>query len=156
MRPKVRRNYIESYEYSLKSEFVDTVIRQIESIKGKIKAVRIHDSGDFYSQEYVDKWVTIVKRFPNLKFFALTKRATDFDFSELKSLPNFYLIDSLKFGRLNYGHLDDILRLAKKYDAYVCPATLPGNNHKITCGNGCNYCMTKWGEKKGILFVQHS
>lgn len=34
---------------------------------------RIHESGDFYSQEYFDKWVDIAKAFPVVTFLAYTK-----------------------------------------------------------------------------------
>ena len=35
--------------------------------------VRIHDSGDFYSQEYYDKWCEIARAFPQRIFYAYTK-----------------------------------------------------------------------------------
>mgnify|MGYP003651091496 FL=1 len=35
--------------------------------------VRIHDSGDFYSPEYLNKWVTIAKQNKNVIFYAYTK-----------------------------------------------------------------------------------
>lgn len=34
---------------------------------------RIHESGDFYNQEYFDKWVDISRAFPNVTFLAYTK-----------------------------------------------------------------------------------
>jgi len=37
------------------------------------KIVRIHDSGDFYSQEYYDAWNRIARHFPNKIFYAYTK-----------------------------------------------------------------------------------
>jgi hypothetical protein len=152
--PNVRRNYLDSYKASLKNNFVDVISRQIELIKDKILAIRVHDSGDFYSQEYVNKWVEIARRFPTVKFFSYTKRMEDFDFSEMLKLPNFALIDSLKFGILNYGPKEQMLEMAKKTGAYVCPATLTHN--QITCGNGCDICIDKnKGEKKGVLFIKH-
>jgi len=35
--------------------------------------VRLHDSGDFYSQEYLDKWAAIAHNHPDLIFYAYTK-----------------------------------------------------------------------------------
>ena len=154
LRPNVRKNYIKSYKASLKDDFVDVISQEIHKIKDKIIAIRVHDSGDFYSQEYVNKWIEIARRFPTIKFFAYTKRMQDLDFSKMLQLPNFALIDSLKFGILNYGAKEEIFKLAKKYDAYICPATLTHN--KITCGNGCNICIDKnKGEKRGVLFIKH-
>jgi hypothetical protein len=154
LRPTIRKNYFASYLASLRNDFVDIIARQIEPLVDKILAIRVHDSGDFYSQEYVNKWVEIAKKFPTVKFFAYTKRMKDFDFSEMLKLPNFALIDSLKFGILNYGPKNEMIELANQTGAYLCPATLTHN--KITCGNGCNICIDKdKGEKKGVLFVKH-
>lgn len=60
-------------------------------------AVRVHDSGDFYSDEYLDAWVEIAKEIPDVLFYAYTKevprvkaRARTEDFP-----PNFRIILSL-------------------------------------------------------------
>ena len=50
----------------------------IEAINDSIKAkkvdvLRIHDSGDFYSNEYINKWLTIAKQNKNVVFYAYTK-----------------------------------------------------------------------------------
>jgi len=39
----------------------------------KADTVRIHDSGDFYSQAYLDSWCDIAKARPNVLFYAYTK-----------------------------------------------------------------------------------
>lgn len=38
--------------------------------------IRLHDSGDFYSQEYLDKWATIAQNHSDLIFYAYTKNLT--------------------------------------------------------------------------------
>lgn len=38
-----------------------------------VNTVRIHDSGDFYSQDYFEKWCEIAKTMPHLTFYAYTK-----------------------------------------------------------------------------------
>jgi len=154
IRKKVRNNYLYSYQLSKTNKFVGIAIQEINKIKDKIKAIRIHDSGDFYSQGYINKWHKIISTFPNIKFFTLTKRAKDFDFSKLLKLNNFVLIDSLKFDRLNYGNKEEMIELSKKTGAYICPATL--TKDKITCGNGCDICLSKEkGQSKGVLFIKH-
>jgi hypothetical protein len=45
----------------------------IEINKKKADAVRIHDSGDFYNNEYIEKWVNIAMLNPNVNFYAYTK-----------------------------------------------------------------------------------
>ncbi|NLB81564.1 MAG: hypothetical protein GX800_08160 [Clostridiaceae bacterium] len=39
----------------------------------KAKFVRIHASGDFFSQEYFDKWLKLCERTPNVHYWAFTK-----------------------------------------------------------------------------------
>jgi len=154
MRPKVRKNYIASYKASRRKDFVDIISKQIAKLQNRIFAIRVHDSGDFYSQEYINKWVEIAKRFPTIKFFTYTKRMQDFNFAEMLKLPNFALIDSLKFGILNYGPRERMIELVKRTGAYLCPAIL--THGKITCGNGCDICIDKnKGERKGVFFIKH-
>lgn len=40
---------------------------------GKKDEVRIHESGDFYNQNYLDAWVKVANAFPNVVFYAYTK-----------------------------------------------------------------------------------
>ena len=44
-----------------------------EIAKKKPTHVRIHDSGDFYSVKYLNKWVTIAKQNKSVIFYAYTK-----------------------------------------------------------------------------------
>lgn len=53
--------------------------------------VRVHDSGDFYSQEYLDTWGRIARAFPNKVFYAYTK-SLHLDFSNVP--PNFKVTQS--------------------------------------------------------------
>jgi hypothetical protein len=41
-----------------------------------VAAVRIHDSGDFFSSGYLDDWVGIASRTPDVLFYAYTKAVT--------------------------------------------------------------------------------
>ena len=63
-----------NYQSSLKSSFMDDMILIIDkAIKYGITAVRVHESGDFYSFKYAMAWGSIADHFPRLKFFAYTK-----------------------------------------------------------------------------------
>lgn len=83
-----------AYEYRLtvsqQDDFVDVMIKEIK--KKKAQAIRIHDSGDFYSREYVSKWLKIIDAMPNVQFYAYTKSIPYFDGVSLPS--NFVLIFS--------------------------------------------------------------
>jgi hypothetical protein len=71
LKANVRKRHLKNFELSKSPFFVDLMKREIEKKKPKI--VRIHASGDFYSLEYLHRWIEIVKSFPNIKFYAYTK-----------------------------------------------------------------------------------
>lgn len=72
-----------NYVLSLRADFVPKMITLISS-KKLLEYFRIHESGDFYSQEYLDKWIQIAKLLPNIKFLAFTKSFM-LDFSDVPS-----------------------------------------------------------------------
>lgn len=51
--------------------FIGALSQEIYERKANI--IRIHTSGDFYSQEYFNKWVKIAVINPHIKFYAYTK-----------------------------------------------------------------------------------
>lgn len=57
---------------TLSPGFVEMVVEDL-SRKRAANTIRIHDSGDFYSQGYFDKWCAIARALPHLTFFAYTK-----------------------------------------------------------------------------------
>jgi hypothetical protein len=59
-------------DISLLPDFVNMVAADLERFR-KVNTVRIHDSGDFYNQEYYDKWCDIASMFPEITFYAYTK-----------------------------------------------------------------------------------
>jgi hypothetical protein len=72
-----------------------------------IQALRIHDSGDFYAPQYIDKWTEIAKAHPDLKFYAYTKShhpKLRERLNEFEKLPNVNIVQS--FGS-KYDHLID-------------------------------------------------
>jgi hypothetical protein len=111
--------------------------------KSKKSVVRIHSSGDFFSQEYINMWDSIIQDNPTIKFYAYTKRINDFDFSNINSNDNFNLINSIVLldGKecINYGDSEYIKTLSEN-GYFVCPATK--DNWKGMCGNECKYCIT--------------
>lgn len=45
----------------------------LSSLPKKAKYIRIHVSGDFFSQEYFDAWISVARCRPNITFYAYTK-----------------------------------------------------------------------------------
>lgn len=64
-------------EFNLKAiranikQFTQDAIRDLARIKQT--SIRIHDSGDFFSQEYLDAWKAIANHFQDKEFYAYTK-----------------------------------------------------------------------------------
>lgn len=146
--PKTVLPYRERMLESSKTDsFVSLVVQELSSSKRPSKTVRVHESGEFYSQEYVDKWKSIASQLPDFIFYAFTKRLKHFDFSGLKSLPNFVVIDSLHGGKLNYNTLEKL-----DPSRPICPVTL---GQDLLCGITCRICMDKSTETTSIQFVKH-
>lgn len=53
------------------SKFAKLAIEDLKKIPHKI--IRVHDSGDFFNQSYLDAWYKIAQEFPEKKFYAYTK-----------------------------------------------------------------------------------
>jgi len=77
--PQVLPCRMANLESSKSAEFVDNMKNAIahyiskRTWKDKTVYFRIHESGDFYSQAYYDKWVDIATAFPGVLFLAYTK-----------------------------------------------------------------------------------
>ena len=73
--PNARAFRNTNWEVSKQSNFVELLDAEIKAIrtKGKQLAVRIHASGDFYSPEYLKKWIEVSKKNINVVFYAYTK-----------------------------------------------------------------------------------
>jgi hypothetical protein len=58
---------------NLWSTFRETFVDEMAAEIGTATHVRIHDSGDFYSQQYLDSWIAIARKRPDVVFYAYTK-----------------------------------------------------------------------------------
>jgi len=65
--PSRERNYRESET----NNFITQVKEWLD--KHKPNYFRIHESGDFYNQEYLEKWFKIIKDYPDIKFLVYTQ-----------------------------------------------------------------------------------
>lgn len=69
--------------------YMNEYIKEKEKRSKKEILFRIHESGDFYSKNYVEKWIKIAKLNPNVTFLAYTKSIEYF--KDLKLPDNFVL-----------------------------------------------------------------
>jgi hypothetical protein len=84
--------------------FKELVSKSFEKLPRYIKTIRLHSSGDFYNQEYLDTWVEIMEAHPQFRFYAYTK-SLDLDWTEALKLKNFFRVQSI--GGL-FDHLIDM------------------------------------------------
>jgi len=99
--PKVRGKHLSNLELTFTDAFQDEMVRELDHkrmrprnvpreipglpsvehlsywtrwwIEAGGQAVRIHDSGDFYSEAYFRTWINIAWEFPDILFYAYTK-----------------------------------------------------------------------------------
>lgn len=126
----------------------ELIILQLSNSKENV--IRLHSSGDFFSQEYIEFWCEIIKLFPLKKFYAYTKVKGILNFHYIECLNNFNLIESYVHGNLNYGNIEYCHSLNNQYNTFICPATKE-SDIKFRCGLNCTYCVTK----KNVCFVEH-
>ena len=78
------------------ADFVPRMVVEVgKAVKRGAKAIRIHDSGDFYSAEYVLAWFLIASACPDVKFYAYTKMVPLVKKLSAKVPTNMRLIQSL-------------------------------------------------------------
>lgn len=129
---------------------------------------RIHDRGDFFSNEYVDAWYEIVKTFPNIKFWVPTREyifpARKVRLERLASLPNI----TVKPSALTFGGIVDpeaiagldassgvckTVEEAESLGFAVCPASRKENPSSCQ-ENGCFKCFDKTN-KVPVAYLKH-
>lgn len=59
------------YEATKQDNFVEMMVEEL--VKKKADYLRIHDSGDYYSNEYIYKWFAIANALPHVRFYSYTK-----------------------------------------------------------------------------------
>lgn len=87
------------------SDMVDLINK---SIKKNVKIVRVHSSGDFFSETYFNAWVKVASLNPNIVFFGYTKIVEYV--KEIKP-NNFKLVYSM--GGLMDNKIDDTIPTAR-------------------------------------------
>lgn len=63
-----------AYIATMQWDFVPRMIQEVTSaVRRGAKAIRVHDSGDFYSLDYMLAWMEIARQCPEVRFYAYTK-----------------------------------------------------------------------------------
>jgi hypothetical protein len=81
------------------NEMADLICNSLPKAK-KVRAIRAHVAGDFFSQTYFDAWLEVARRCPNLLFYAYTK-SIPFWVNRLKQIPINFKLNASFGGKAN-------------------------------------------------------
>jgi len=128
-------------EASKQADFVERMVCAI--LKTEATVFRLHVVGDFYSAKYVEKWLEIAARLPDVKFFGSTRswrvlRLRD-AVTRLRDLPNVYLRASIDF-----THLD---RPTCSWGVWSIEGEGDPCLHDYGLGGNCITCKKCWQSK---------
>jgi len=82
------------YQLSKTNDFIQAMSDEIN--KKRPDYVRVHDSGDYYSKQYLHKWLAIALNFPKVKFYSYTNCVKMFKDIELPDNYDIIFSDSGK------------------------------------------------------------
>lgn len=144
--------WVKNGEETFKPTFVSKVDAELK--KAKPTMVRWHVSGDFYSQEYVDKVFEIARLNPTVSFYTYTK-AIQFDYSKRPNNFNIILSDDNMIWQAHHNMLDGVATIIFKGKGAVpsgFTVCLNQASHGKTLCSNCNICT-----KKGcrVAFIKH-
>lgn len=71
MMPNVEGSNERRHQISLSKDFVPLMIADLSKVSPP--AFRLHVVGDFYSVPYIERWLKIIHRFPDIHFFGSTR-----------------------------------------------------------------------------------
>ena len=134
-------------EASLKDSFVQLMNLDIKDKKAEY--IRIHDSGDYYSKEYLLKWFQIAVDNPLVRFYSYTNNITMI--KNLKSIPinfDFIFSDSGKQSKFINQNVDRHTKIFENYQELL-------DNDYINASQIDLYA-TKWFNKNNkVGLIKH-
>ena len=154
-----------NYQASLGPDFIGDMMMELAEFKGS--KVRIHESGDFYDQAYLNKWIAIVSNFPDIIFLAYTKMYDRLDFRGIPgNLVVYASYDPTTLDKM--GTQPSELHECVIEDAPIvhAPGTVftqgrtdfwyrcdpVSKGHHNYCGVSCNVC---WERTNNVIFQKH-
>ena len=109
-------------------------------IPKKAEAVRIHMSGDFYSQDYFDMWLDICNENPKIEFWAYTK-SLKYWVKRINEIPDNLILTASKGGRndnlIDEYNLKNVEIIKTKEDAKGKPIDTCDDQARIPNVNFC-------------------
>lgn len=147
--PKVLEYRRKNDQLATSDQFVPMMVAEIKALK--VDQFRIHESGDFFSQEYIAKWQQIAETLPTVKFYFYTKNAGRFDFASFTALDNVNMVNSCTPLGFNFGSAEYCEELAA-FGYVLCPCHLPEyKSGEKQCMKDCKVC----GDTSKVCFLIH-
>jgi hypothetical protein len=88
--------------YSMRDLIVESIkASSTKKISNPNKLCRIHESGDFFSHNYMHAWFLAANKFPEMKFYAYTK-SLDYWFDMYSHIPSNVYLTASRGGALDY------------------------------------------------------
>jgi len=114
--PGVREHRWNNYEY-VKNGGVPVLPKDCEN-------VRIHCSGDFFSQAYFDMWLQVARDNPNVNFWAFTK-SINYWINRVNDIPSNFILTASYGGKFDHLIEEHDLKSAKVYKTIADAGDLP-------------------------------
>ena len=148
--PNVQKRWNRNLEMTKADNFVE-----LSTIELKYKAtpiVRFHESGDFYSDEYIDKCFDLAAANPNIKFYGYTKNKNALKLNALANVNIIYSFIDTNIGEVrNYGTQEFCEYLRDNYNTTICPHGYTADKENFKCMIDCQECLTC----DSVCFVEH-
>ena len=113
----VKPAFEKRYELSKTDDFISAIHAEIQ--RKKPKFVRVHDSGDYYSREYLAKWFQIAQQNPYVNFYSYTNMIDMVKKADIPSNYDFIFSDSGKQVDLIDKSIDRHTKIFKSADELV-------------------------------------
>lgn len=138
-------------EMTKRADFVELATTELKYRCTPI--VRFHESGDFYSEDYIDKCMELAIRNPQIMFYGYTKVKSALRLNALANMHIIYSLIDTPIGEVrNYGSKEYCEFLRDNYNATICPFETTGMKARgEKCMIDCKECLTC----SSVCFVQH-
>jgi len=133
------------YQLSKTDDFIDAMNNEIK--RKKPDYVRVHDSGDYYSKAYLQKWIQIAIHNPDVKFYSYTNMV---DMILNTSLPSNYDIIFSDSGKQKH-----LINERKHRHTKIFTSTSDMLSAGYTDASAVDLMATKWFNKTnkvGLVF----
>jgi hypothetical protein len=141
----VKPAFEKRYELTKTDDFISAMNAEIQSKKPDY--VRVHDSGDYYSKAYLDKWIEIAKQNPNVRFYSYTNM--------IEMILNTSLPDNYDIIFSDSGKQKHLINPIKHRHTKIFSSTFALQEAGYTDASSVDLMATKWfnnTNKVGLIF----